>query len=505
MDSIPLLEMRGITKHFPGVLALNNVNFQIMPGEVHALVGENGAGKSTLMKILGGAYKADSGEIYHMGERIHLSNPKDAIDKGINVVHQELVLAPHLSSGENILLGLYPLKNNLTIDWKKLYRQAKEIVQALGVEIDVRKPVRDLSIAQQQIIEIARALQRKSNLLVLDEPSAVLGKHDIENLYSVIRRLKSQGISVVFISHRLEEIFIIADRVTVLKDGNVVATRETKELDTTSLFQMMIGHQLSKVYQRTERKFGKTILKVENLSRHGAFNNISLELHEGEILGISGLVGSGRTEVARALAGADTPDSGTIYVNGQRVHFTSPRHALTFGISLLPEDRKTQGLFLNRNLGENISISSLKDYVRLFYMNLIKERKAILKLIKELDIRATGPAQLAANLSGGNKQKAIIARWLGAKSRVLIFDEPTRGIDVGAKVEIYRLMDQLANKGVAIIMISSELPEIMGMSDNILVMWRGQVAGYFTREEATEEKVLECALLGANQNGRQIV
>lgn len=501
MDPIPLLEMRGITKHFPGVLALNNVNFQVMPGEVHALVGENGAGKSTLMKILGGAYKADSGEIYQNGERLHLSNPKDAIDKGINVVHQELVLAPHLSAAENILLGLYPLKNKATIDWKELHHRAKNIVEALGVEVDVRKPVRDLSIAQQQIIEIARALQRKSNILVLDEPSAVLGKRDIETLYSVIRRLKGQGISVVYISHRLEEIFLIADRVTVLKDGIVVGTRETNGLDTTTLFHMMIGRQLSNVYHRTGRRYGKTILKVEGLSRHGAFTNINMEVHEGEILGISGLVGSGRTEVARVLAGADIPDSGNIYVNGERIHFTSPRHALSYGIGLLPEDRKTQGLFLNRNLGENISISSLKDYVQWFYLNLNKERKAILKYMSDLDIRATGPAQLATNLSGGNKQKAIIARWLGAKSKILIFDEPTRGIDVGAKVEIYRLMDQLANRGVAIIMISSELPEIMGMSDNILVMWRGRVAGFFPKEEATEEKVLECALLGANQNG----
>lgn len=502
MDAIPLLEMRGISKHFPGVQALNNVTFTIMSGEVHALVGENGAGKSTLMKILGGAYKADSGEIYQNGEHIHLSNPKDAIDKGINVVHQELVLAPHLSAAENILLGLYPLRNNLTIDWKKLYRRAEEIVKALGVEIDVRKPVRDLSIAQQQIIEIARALQRKSNILVLDEPSAVLGKRDIDNLYAVIRRLKTQGISVVFISHRLEEIFIIADRVTVLKDGNVVDTREAKDLDTSSLVQMMIGRQFSKVYNRTEKKIGKTILKVENLSRHGAFQNINLELREGEILGISGLVGSGRTELARAIAGADLPDSGTIYLNGKVAHYNSPKQALTLGVSLLPEDRKTQGLFLNRNLGENISISSLKSYVDGFYLNLKRERKAILKNIKELDIRATGPGQLATNLSGGNKQKAIIARWLEARSKILIFDEPTRGIDVGAKVEIYRLMDRLANQGVAIIMISSELPEIMGMSDSILVMWRGQAAGYFTREEATEEKLLECALLGANNNGR---
>jgi ribose transport system ATP-binding protein len=500
MDSVPLLEMKGITKRFPGVLALNNVNFTVMPGEVLALVGENGAGKSTLMKILGGAYIADVGEIFLNGERVILRNPKDAIEKGINVVHQELILAPHLSAAENILMGMYPHSNPVTVDWKRLYQKASEVVEGLGVDINVKKPVRSLSIAQQQIVEIARALQRKSRILVLDEPSAVLGKRDIDMLYSVIRRLKSQGISVVYISHRLEEIFIIADRVTVLKDGAVVGTELTSKLDTNQLLQMMIGRHIEGIFHREERKMGEPILRVEGLSRSGAFENISFELRKGEILGIAGLVGSGRTEVARAVAGADQPDHGAIYIHGSRVHIRSPRSALSYGIGLLPEDRKTQGLFLNRPLGENISISSLRDYLNLIYLSLTKERKAVRHYMEELGIRATGPGQLAANLSGGNKQKAIIARWLGAKSKILIFDEPTRGIDVGAKMEIYRLMDQLASEGVGIIMISSEMPEVLGMSNNILVMWRGRIAGYFSREEATEEKVLEAALLGDNSH-----
>jgi ribose transport system ATP-binding protein len=500
MDAVPLLEMKGITKRFPGVLALNNVNFTVMPGEVLALVGENGAGKSTLMKILGGAYIADVGEIFLNGERVILRNPKDAIDKGINVVHQELILAPHLSAAENILMGMYPHSNPVTVDWKMLYQKAREVVEGLGVDINVKKSVRSLSIAQQQIVEIARALQRKSRILVLDEPSAVLGKRDIDMLYSVIRRLKSQGISVVYISHRLEEIFIIADRVTVLKDGAVVGTEVTSKLDTNQLLQMMIGRHIAGIFHREERKMGETILRVEGLSRSGAFENISFELRKGEILGIAGLVGSGRTEVARAVAGADQPDHGAIYIHGAQVHIRSPRSALSYGIGLLPEDRKTQGLFLNRPLGENISISSLRDYLNFIYLSLSKERKAVRHYMEELGIRATGPGQLAANLSGGNKQKAIIARWLGAKSKILIFDEPTRGIDVGAKMEIYRLMDQLATEGVGIIMISSEMPEVLGMSNNILVMWRGRIAGYFSREEATEEKVLEAALLGDNSH-----
>jgi len=500
MEQVPLLEMKGITKRFPGVLALNAVDFTVMPGEVHALVGENGAGKSTLMKILGGAYTADSGEIWLNGKRHFLHTPKDAIDHGINVVHQELILAPHLSAAENILMGRYPLRNSLMVDWNKLRQTAQEVVDGLGVTINVSKPIRSLTIAQQQIIEIARALQRKSRILVLDEPSAVLGKRDIEMLYSVIRRLKSQGISVVYISHRLEEIFLISDRVTVLKDGSLVGTRQTSELDSSQLLQMMIGRQIENMFNWVDRKLGEVALRIEGFSRKGVFENISFEVRNGEILGIAGLVGSGRTEVVRAIAGADRPDHGLLYINKNPVRIRSPRQALTYGIGLLPEDRKTQGLFLNRSLGENISISSLKDYLEFIYLNLAKERKAIFQYIKALDIRATGPNQLAANLSGGNKQKAIIARWLGAKSKILIFDEPTRGIDVGAKMEIYHLMDKLASAGVAIIMVSSEILEVLGMSDTILVMWRGKSAGYFSRADATEEKVLEAALLGGNHH-----
>jgi ribose transport system ATP-binding protein len=500
MEQVPLLEMKGITKRFPGVLALNAVNFNVMPGEVHALVGENGAGKSTLMKILGGAYTADSGEIWLNGERLALHSPKDAIDKGINVVHQELILAPHLSAAENILMGRYPLRNHLMVDWKKLRQTAQEVVDGLGVAINVTRPIRSLTIAQQQVIEIARALQRRSNILVLDEPSAVLGKHDIEMLYQVIRRLKSQGISVVYISHRLEEIFLISDRVTVLKDGVLVGTRPTRDLESSQLLQMMIGRQIENLFNRAERTPGKVALRIEGFSRKGAFEDISFEVRDGEILGIAGLVGSGRTEVVRAIAGADRPDRGTLIIGQKQVHIRSPRHALSYGIGLLPEDRKNQGLFLNRSLGENISISSLKEYLNFIYLNLAQERKAIAGYMKTLDIQATGPHQLAANLSGGNKQKAIIARWLGAKSKILIFDEPTRGIDVGAKMEIYRLMDELAGRGVAIIMVSSEILEVLGMSDNILVMWRGKAAGYFSRAEATEEKVLEAALLGGNNH-----
>lgn len=502
MTETLMLEMKGITKRFPGVLALDNVNFSVAQGEVHALVGENGAGKSTLMKILGGAYQADEGEIFLQGESITIQNPSDGIRAGINVVYQELVLAPHLSVAENIMMGRQPRKRKFAIDWGQTYSRAQDVLDQIGIELDVRKKVKNLSVVQQQIVEIARALQRQSRILVLDEPSAVLGKHDIELLYAVIGRLKSRGISIVYISHRLEEIFLISDRVTVLKDGRAVATKPTPDLTENLLVQMMIGYELKNVFQRKSRDWGAETLKVENLSLHGRFEGVNFSVSEGEILGIAGLVGSGRTDIARVIAGAEKPDSGTIDIFGKRVNFKSPSEALGYGIGLLPEDRNAQGLFLQRPIFENVTISSLFQYTRLGALNLRQESRQVQVLVDEIGLRTTGIKQSTKYLSGGNRQKVVLARWLGAQSKLLIFDEPTRGVDVGAKMEIYRLMNELADEGVAIIMISSEMQEILGMSDNILVLWRGTVAAQFSREEATREKLLQAALIGAKTNGK---
>lgn len=500
-DQTTLLEMKGITKRFPGVLALDNVDFSVRAGEVHALVGENGAGKSTLMKILGGAYLADSGEIYLEGEQINLQSPRDGIGAGLNIVYQELVLAPHLSIAENILMGQQPRRNGLFVDWAVTRSRAQDVLERLGVELDVRRSVRRLSVAKQQIVEIARALQRESKVLVLDEPSAVLDKHDIDILYDVIRRLKARGIAVVYISHRLEEIFLIADRVTVLKDGQVVGTRPISEIDEVGIVRMMLGRDLSNVYEKEqEGNLGPEVLRLEGLTQKGNFQDISFTVHSGEILGIAGLVGSGRTELAHAISGVEPPDAGKIVVDGKTVELHSPADAMRHGIGLLPEDRNQQGLFLKRPLFENVTIANLSDFMRFGLLDLGDERKQVRSLMDELDIRATGPRQLVANLSGGNKQKVVLARWLETRSKVLIFDEPTRGVDVGAKVEIYRLMNRLAAEGVAIIMISSEMPEILGMSDRILVMWRGKIAGCFNRDEATREKILEAALLGVRND-----
>jgi len=502
MAEIPMLQMKGVTKRFPGVLALDNVDFSVDLGEVHALVGENGAGKSTLMKILGGAYQADEGEILLQGESINIQNPSDGINAGINVVYQELVLAPHLSVAENIMMGRQPRKTKFSVDWNQTYSRAQEVLDQIGIELDVRKKIKNLSVVQQQIVEIARALQRQSRILVLDEPSAVLGKHDIELLYAVINRLKSRGISIIYISHRLEEIFLISDRVTVLKDGRVVDTKQTEDITEDVLVHMMIGHEITNVFQRKRRELGAVTLRVDSLSQHGKFENINFSVHEGEILGIAGLVGSGRTDVARVIAGAEKPSSGAIYIYGKKVNLRSSSEALSYGIGLLPEDRNTQGLFLQRPIFENVTISSLFQYTRLGAINLSRESKQVRALVDDIGVQATGINQSVENLSGGNRQKIVLARWLGARSKLLIFDEPTRGVDVGAKVEIYRLMNELASEGVAIIMISSEMLEIMGMSDNIIVLYRGAIAAQYSREEATREKLLQAALIGANNNGK---
>jgi ABC-type sugar transport system ATPase subunit len=411
------------------------------------------------------------------------------------------MLLPHLSVAENILMGQQPRKLGSIIDWSGMRARARNILHLLDIQIDVDRRVQTLSVAQQQMVEIARALQRKSRLLVLDEPSAVFGKQNMEMLYRVIRRLKEQGIAVVYISHRLDEIFEIADRVTVLKDGVRVGTQPVSEVSQDTLVRMMIGRQLSSVYPVSQRIPGQPVLQVEGLTRTGAYENISFEVRENEILGVAGLVGSGRTDLVRTIFGADKPERGQLRLRGEPVEVRSPRDALSNGIGLLPEDRKAQGLLLNRPLRENVTIASLGNYLKLFILNTRAEETAIQQLINSLSIRTTGMGQLTQNLSGGNQQKVVLAKWLATRSRLLIFDEPTRGVDVGAKMEIYRLMDQLAVEGAAIIMVSSEMPEILGMSDRILVMRHGQITGHFSRDEATEEAVMHAALVGGSNNG----
>jgi ribose transport system ATP-binding protein len=487
-----ILEIKGLSKAFPGVKALESVDFSVREGEVHALVGENGAGKSTLIKILSGAYPKDSGEVIFEGQSISTQNPHHAQQIGISTIYQEFNLAPHLSVTENILIGQLPLRG-LQVDWAQAKIRATEILERLGVTMRMDEPVGNLPVAEKQLVEIAKALAHKSRLLIMDEPSAVLGERDMEKLYQVVRALKENGITTIYISHRLVEIFEIADRVTVLKDGRLVGTRTVSEVTMPELVKMMIGRELKDVYPKRKGSFGDVILEVDHLSRPGILEDISFKLRAGEIIGIAGMRGSGRTELARAIFGAD-PHVGTIALFGKKVNIRTPYDAIRNHLALATEDRKAQGLFLQGSMKNNISISGLKDISWAGFIIRSKvELGRVLRLIKTMLIKTPGPDFPVANMSGGNQQKVILARWLNIGARVLLLDEPTRGIDVGSKSEIYQLMAQLTDQGVGLIMISSELPEILGMSDRILVMHDGKMVKELERVEASEEVIMSYA------------
>jgi len=493
----PVLEMRQITKTYPGVTALDEVDFTVLPGEVHALVGENGAGKSTLMKILAGADTRDAGSIRINGEEAHLTGPQEAMRLGVSIIYQEFNLVPYMNAAENIFLGREPASAVPgVIDFRRMYADAERIVGELGVKLDVRAPVNRLSVAQQQMVEIAKATSRSSHIIAMDEPSATLTEHELENLFALIRRLKAEGVSVVYISHRLEEIFQIADRVTVLRDGRLVATKPVAETDREDIIRMMVGRELKDKIPKAAASQGDVALSVRGLTRQGALRNVTFDVRHGEILGLAGLVGAGRTEVARAIFGADRIDSGSIMLDGKPVVVRSPRDAIKLGIGLVTEDRKALGLVLGMAVRENVSLANLGVLARLGFVSRKREREVATRYVEDLMIKTPSVEQAVQNLSGGNQQKVVLAKWLFTQSKVLIFDEPTRGIDVGAKTEIYQLMNRLAESGVAIIMISSELPEILGMSDRVLVMHEGAVAGELAREEATQERIMHLATGG---------
>jgi len=493
-DPIPLLEMRGISKRYPGVVALDNVRLDVRAGEVHALMGENGAGKSTLMKILAGAEKGDSGEILMDGRPVHINTPQDAMELGINIIYQEFNLVPHLSAAENIYLGREPaaLVPGF-IDFRKLYGSAQEVMDSLGVSVDVRREVSTLSVAQQQMVEIAKATSRNSRIIAMDEPSATLTDHELKNLFELISGLRDRGVGIIYISHRMEEIFGICDRVTVFRDGQYVSTKDVSDTDRDDVIRMMVGRELKESIPKRPGVPGDPVLEVRGLTRKGAFSDISFNVRAGEIVGLGGLVGAGRTEVARAIFGADPVDAGELRLNGEVVHPRSPRDAIALGIGLVPEDRKTLGLVLSMAVRENTTLANLGSLCRLGFVDRPREHLVAEEYRDSLRIRTPSVEQEARNLSGGNQQKVVLAKWLFTKSKLLIFDEPTRGIDVGAKTEIYELMNELAANGVAMIMISSELPELLGMSDRILVMHEGRLAGELSREEATQERVMQLA------------
>lgn len=491
----PLLEMRGIGKSFPGVKALEGVNLSVRAGQVHALLGENGAGKSTLIKILSGAYSKDEGEIYWDGRPVTINSPQDAQALGISTIYQEFNLAPHLTVAENIFLGHLPQKG-LLVDWAYARKRAREILTSLGVSLSVDTLTADLSVAEQQLVEIAKALNRQTRILVMDEPSAVLGEKDLEKLFAVVRQLQANGIGIIYISHRLKEIFALADEVTVLKDGRYVETRRVDQVTMDDLVRLMIGRDLQDVYPKRKGPIGEVLLEVNHINRAGVLNDISFQLRAGEIVGFAGITGSGRTELARVIFGADPYTSGEMRLAGQPYHVHSPADAIRQGVALVTEDRKRQGLLLKLSVTINTTISGLKRLCRLNLIRLRDELSLVQNYIRQLSIKTPGPNFLVVNMSGGNQQKVVLARWLSIGTRLFILDEPTRGIDVGSKAEIYQIMADLADQGVAILMISSELPEVLGMSDRVLVMREGRIAKELSRAEASEEVVMSYAVGG---------
>jgi ribose transport system ATP-binding protein len=489
-----LLEMRNITKRFPGVLALKGAELTLRRGEVLCLLGENGAGKSTLMKILSGAQHPDAGEIRLEGQLVRIHSPHHAQELGISMIYQEFNLNPLLSVAENIFLGRQPQwKGTPFISWSGLYDDARKVLARIGVGMNVKRLVSSLSVAEQQMVEIAKALTFDARIIVMDEPSATLTDHELKALFELIGTLRSQGMGIIYISHRLEEVFAIGDRVTVMRDGEHVATEPVDALDREGIIRMMVGRELKDELPKEVFPRGGERLQVRGLTRRGHFQDVSFSAHAGEIVGITGLVGAGRTEVARAIFGADRLEAGEVRLDGRRVDIRRPSDAIAQGVGLLTEDRKAQGLVLGMPVRENTTLANLGAVSRGPFLLRRAEREVARKYVDELRIKTPGIEQMAQHLSGGNQQKVVLAKWLFTQSRVLIFDEPTRGIDVGAKVEIYKLMNELVRQGVAVVMISSELPEILGMCDRVLVMHEGRLRGELSREEATQEKIMRLA------------
>jgi len=492
----PLLLMDGITKDFPGVRALDGVTFEVAAGEVHALVGENGAGKSTLMKILSGALPRDSGQVLLDGQPVEITSPHRAQELGISMIYQDFNLVPYLSAAENIFLGREPRKRGFIVDWRALRSQSQAVLERLDVSLDVDAPVRTLSVAQRQMVEIARAISTQAKILVMDEPSSTLTDHELRRLFELVRSLKQAGVAVIYISHRLEEVFEIADRITVLRDGKAIGTRGLADVDRDEVIRMMVGREITEKIPKQAAPIGEEVLRVEGLCGSGV-RDIGFSLRAGEVVGLTGLVGAGRTEVARLIFGADAADSGAIYVSGKRVAIRSPRDAIRLGIGFVTEDRQGQGLVMGMNVRENVSLANLELLAVYGFVRSQAERNSANQAIGSLRIRTPSAEQAVRNLSGGNQQKVVLAKWVLTESKLLIFDEPTRGIDVGAKVEIYQLMNELAARGAGILMISSELPEVLGMSDRILVMHAGRIVAEFARGEATQERIMFHATGGA--------
>lgn len=497
-----ILNMSDITKRFPGVLALDHVSLRVKKGEVHALLGENGAGKSTLMKILAGAYVKDEGEIEVFSKKTELGNPKAAENLGISIIYQELNLIPTLTVAENIFLGRYKMRGSIQVNWKEVYAAAEELLQELGVDVKATDYIRDLGIAQQQMVEVAKALSMKAKIIIMDEPSAPLTERETKNLFRIVKQLKESGVSIIYISHRLEEVLEICDRATVMRDGTTIKEIEIANVTMDEIIRLMVGRELKDKYPRIEKEISKELFRVENLCAGSKVQNINFSVREGEVLCVGGLVGAGRTETVRAVFGLDAKTSGKIFIDGKECEIRNPKDAIRAGIGFVTEDRKGEGLILKLGVGENVTLAALDSFRSGIHLNLGKEKNTVSEYVSRLNIKTPSIFQKVENLSGGNQQKVVLAKWLLSKCRVLILDEPTRGIDVGAKIEVYNLINELAKEGKAILVITSEIPELLGICDRVVVMARGRVSGTLTREEANQEAIMTLAV-GAEERGNQ--
>lgn len=501
-DTVPVIRMEHIHKSFGGVHALSDVHIDVRAGEVHAILGENGAGKSTLIKIMTGVYQPDSGEMFLYDEPVRFGGPRDAQRQGIAAIYQEPSLFPDLDVAENIMAGRQPTRGG-RIDWRAMYREARELLRQLGVGLDPRTRARNLSVAQQQTVEIARALSLNAQLLIMDEPTSSLTLTEVEELFRIVRQLRASDTAVIFISHRLEELFAVADRVTILRDGQYVDTRAMSDVNSEALIQLMVGRQVDDLFPKEEAPAGPPLLEVKNLTASGKFEDISFGIRAGEILGLAGLIGAGRTDVARALFGIQPRHGGSIAVDGQKVTIDNPQQAMALGLAFVPEDRQHHGLVLPMSIAANITLPILSRFTTAGWFREEDARNVATRAAQRLEVRSAGIDQKVRELSGGNQQKVVLAKWLETAPHILILDEPTRGIDVGTKAAVHQLMSDLANEGVAILMISSELPEILGMSDRILVMREGHITGSFMRGEATQEKIMAAATKISGDHNRE--
>jgi ribose transport system ATP-binding protein len=497
-----ILQMTDITKRFPGVLALDHVSLRVKAGEVHALLGENGAGKSTLMKILAGAYVKDEGEIEVFSRKTELGDPKAAENLGISIIYQELNLIPTLTVAENIFLGRYKMSNRIQVSWKKVYEEAETLLKDLEVDVKGTDYIRDLGIAQQQMVEVAKALSMNAKIIIMDEPTAPLTARETKNLFRIVKKLKESGVSIIYISHRLEEVLEMCDCATVMRDGCTIQELNIADVTMDEIIRLMVGRELKDKYPRIEKEIGEELFRVDNLCAGSKVQNVSFSVRKGEVLCVGGLVGAGRTETVRAIFGLDVKTDGRVFIEGRECAIKNPKDAIRAGIGYVTEDRKGEGLILKLGVDENITLAALDGFRKGIHLNLGKEKNTVKEYVKKLNVKTPSIYQKVENLSGGNQQKVVLAKWLLSECKVLILDEPTRGIDVGAKIEVYNLINELAREGKAILVITSEIPELLGICDRVVVMARGRMSGSLSREEADQESIMTLAV-GAEERGKQ--